>query len=65
MQEEEIEACVWMPIEEVLGESSIGKFTRDIVRASIESKGISPSPMEGYGDAERYEFLMPPLDYSI
>ncbi len=64
MQEEEIEACVWMPIEEVLGESSIGKFTRDIVRASIESKGISPSPMEGYGDAERYEFLMPPLDYS-
>ena len=65
MQEEEIEACVWMPVEEVLGESSIGKFTRDIVRAAIDSSGISPSPMEGFGDAEKYEFFMPPLDYSV
>ena len=65
MQEEEIEACIWMPIDEVLGETTIGKFTRDIVRAAIDSAGISPSPMEGYSDAEKYEFMMPPLDYSV
>ena len=65
MQEEEIEACIWMPVEQVLGESSIGKFTRDIVRAAIDSNGIAPSPMEGYDDAQKYEFMMPPLDYSI
>ena len=65
MQEEEIEACVWMPVEEVLGESSIGKFTRDIVKAAIDSRGIAPAPMEGYSDAEKYEFMMPPLDYSV
>ena len=62
MQEEEIEACLWMPVDEFLGEGTVGQFSKDIVRAAMESRGISPSPMDGFGDAERYEFFMPPMD---
>ena len=59
-QEEEIAECLWMPVSEFLAEDSgIHGFNRSIVRAALENPGMVPSEMEGYGDAERFEFFMP------
>ena len=61
-QEEEIAECLWMPVSEFLAEDSgIHGFNRSIVRAALENPGMVPSEMEGYGDAERFEFFMPRL----
>ena len=61
-QEEEIAECLWMPVAEFLAEDSgIHGFNRSIVRAALENPGMVPSEMEGYGDAERFEFFMPRL----
>ena len=59
-QEEEIAECLWMPVAEFLSEDSgIHAFNRSIVRAALDNPGIIPSKMEGYADAERFEFFMP------
>ena len=60
MQEEEIAECLWMPIAEFLAEDSgIHSFNKSIVRAALENPGVVPSKMEGYEDANRFEFFMP------
>ena len=64
MQEDEIEACLWMPVDEFLGTGTIGQFSRDMVRAALESTGIVPSPIIGFGNPTTHEFFMPPLDGS-
>ena len=59
-QEEEIAECLWMPLAEYLAEDSgIHTFNKSIVRAALDNPGMVPSSMEGYGDAERFEFFMP------
>ena len=65
MQEEEIAECLWMPVEHFLSdESGIHGFNKAIVRAALESPGVSPAPMAGYDDGERFEFFMPALEES-
>ena len=64
MQEDEIEACLGMPVDEFLGTGPVGQFSRDMVRAALESTGIVPSPIEGFGNPTTHEFFMPPLDGS-
>ena len=59
MQEEEIEECLWMPVEEFLSGQSIHSFNKSIVRAALESPGVVPATIEGYGDERKYEFFMP------
>jgi hypothetical protein len=60
MQEEEIAECLWMPLEKFLAEDSgVHSFNKSIVRAALDNPGMVPSSMEGYGDAERFEFFMP------
>ena len=60
MQEEEIAECLWMPLAEFLSEDSgIHTFNKSIVRAALDSPGITPAPMSGYDDASRFEFFMP------
>ena len=49
-----------MPVAEFLAEDSgIHTFNKSIVRAALDNPGIVPSKMEGYEDAERFEFFMP------
>ena len=62
MQEEEIAECLWMPVERFLSDETIHGFNKSIARAALESPGISPTPMAGYDDAERFEFFMPELE---
>ena len=53
-----------MPVDRFLSDETIHGFNKSIVRAALESPGISPAPMTGYDDAERFEFFMPALEES-
>jgi 8-oxo-dGTP pyrophosphatase MutT (NUDIX family) len=59
MQEDELEECLWMPVEEFLSSETIHVFNKTIVRAALGSPGIVPATVEGYGDREKFEFFMP------
>ncbi len=59
MQVEEIDECVWMPINKYMASKYVSNFNKKIVEAALNSKGIVPTYMEGYGDKERYEFFYP------
>ncbi|MYC28714.1 MAG: NUDIX domain-containing protein [Chloroflexi bacterium] len=59
MQEEEIEECLWMPVDDYLGSEATSVFNRRIVRAALDHPGIAPESMQGFDDRER-EFFMPP-----
>ena len=59
MQTEEIEECLWMPVEEYLNHELVSVFNRRIVQAALKSKGVMPEWIEGYQDPSRYEFFMP------
>ena len=61
-QEEEIEECLWMPIDDYLGNPDVHVFNRSVVRAALEGSGLGPDPIEGYGTPETHELFMP-LDY--
>ncbi len=60
MQEEELEECLWMPVDDFLSDDDIGAFNKRIVNAALNSPGLEPSFIEGYGDERQYEFFMPP-----
>jgi 8-oxo-dGTP pyrophosphatase MutT (NUDIX family) len=59
MQAEEIEECVWMPVEDYLNSEFVSVFNKQIVRAALESPGVAPTEIEGYADPSKYEFFMP------
>ena len=59
VQEEEIAACRWMPTREYLGAESVSPFNKQIVRAALESPGVVPVELEGYGTPDTHEFFMP------
>ena len=59
MQEEEIAECLWMPVDRFLEDPAIATFNKTIVTAALDSPGIVPTPIEGYGDPARFEFFMP------
>ena len=58
-QEEEIEECLWMPVEEYVSHPNVHVFNRSVVQAVIAGNGIAPIDMEGYGTPETHEFFMP------
>jgi 8-oxo-dGTP pyrophosphatase MutT (NUDIX family) len=59
MQAEEIEECLWMPVDEYLTSDLVSPFNRRIVRAALSSRGVLPEWIEGHTDPARYEFFMP------
>ena len=61
IQVEEIAESLWMPVDDYLGAENVSVFNKKIVAAAMDSSGISPTPVDGYGDPERYEFFMPSL----
>jgi len=60
IQEEEIAECRWMPVEEYLGDEHVSPFNKRIVHAALDSPGLIPVELEGYGGREQYEIFMPP-----
>jgi 8-oxo-dGTP pyrophosphatase MutT (NUDIX family) len=59
MQAEEIEECLWMPVDEYLSHELVSPFNKRIVRAARARKGVAPEWIEGHTDPARYEFFMP------
>ena len=59
MQEEEIEECLWMSVDDYLSSEATSSFNRRIVKATLEHPGIRPESLQGFDDRER-EFFMPP-----
>ena len=58
MQTEEIQECLWMPVEEFLESDSISPFNQWIVRAGLERPGLAVTSVTGFpGDNEREFFV--------
>ncbi len=60
MQEEEIADCQWMPVRDYLESEFVHAFNRKIVAAALDSTGIGPESIEGYGTPETHEFFFSP-----
>ena len=58
IQEEEIEECLWMPVDDYLNSKDVSLFNKLIVHTAIESRGMVPTNVEGYNESS-HEFLMP------
>ncbi len=58
-QEDEIEECIWMPVEEYLNHPDVHEFNRRVARAVLKSPGLKHDPIEGYGTSETHEIFIP------
>ena len=59
VQEEEIEECHWMPVQDYMDSEYVSIFNKQIVEAALNSAGVSPTFIEGYSDPEKHEIFMP------
>jgi len=59
IQEDEIAEARWMPVQDYLDAEGVSVFNKEIVKAAIESPGVSPTAIEGYSDPEKHEIFMP------
>jgi 8-oxo-dGTP pyrophosphatase MutT (NUDIX family) len=57
--QQEIEECRWMPVEEYLNHATVHNFNKAIVRAALHSHGLESTWLEGYDDPKMREFFMP------
>jgi len=48
MQESEIDACEWMPLEGFLAAESVGAFNKHMVAAALRGEGLVPTWFEDY-----------------
>ena len=48
MQADEIEDCLWMPLDDYMEAESVSDFNKSIVRAAVETPGLVPSRIDGY-----------------
>ena len=59
MQPEEIEECLWMPLDQYFNSTSVSTFNKSIVQTSLENPGFTPTIIEGYRDPEQVEIFLP------
>lgn len=57
--QQEIEECRWMPVDEYLAHETVHNFNKMIVRAALNSHGLESTWLEGYDDPKVREFFMP------
>ena len=62
MQAEEIEDCLWMPLDRYLAADNVSQFNKSIVQAALETPGFVPTRIDGYRDPRQYETFMPGWD---
>ena len=60
MQTEEIQECLWLPVNSFLEDEAISNFNKQIVHAALESDGLTQSFIEGFGGPDTREYFMPP-----
>ncbi len=56
---EEIDECLWMPVQEFLSSPDVHDFNRRIIRAALSDGGLQPEVLPGYGTPESHELFMP------
>jgi 8-oxo-dGTP pyrophosphatase MutT (NUDIX family) len=59
VQEDEIAEALWMPVDEYLEAEGVSTFNKEIVKAALNSPGVTPTEIDGYSDPERHEIFMP------
>ena len=59
MQADEIQECLWLPVNEFLSREDISNFNKQIVRAALESGGVVQSFIPGFGGPDTREYFMP------
>ena len=59
MQADEIQECLWLPVDEFLEREDISNFNKQIVRAALESEGVVQSFIPGFGGPDSREYFMP------
>ena len=59
MQADEIQECLWLPVDEFLSRDDISNFNKQIVRAALESEGVVQSFIPGFGGPDTREYFMP------
>ena len=61
IQEDEIEECLWMPVDDYLASEHVGVFNRRIVQAALDGEGpLVPTWIDGYQtEPARREIFMP------
>ena len=59
MQADEIQECLWLPVDDFLSREDISNFNKQIVRAALESNGVIQSFIEGFGGPDTREYFMP------
>ena len=59
IQADEIDECLWMPVDRYLESESVSPFNKRIVEAAMRSPGLAPTGIEGYTDRDKYEFFIP------
>ena len=59
MQADEIQECLWLPVDDFLSREDISNFNKQIVRAALESEGVVQSFIEGFGGPDTREYFMP------
>ena len=58
--EEEIQECLWMPVDEYLSSEDVGIFNKRIVEAALNGQCMEPAWIEGYQtEPDRREIFMP------
>lgn len=58
MQAEEIQECLWMPVDEFLSSDAISGFNKWIVKAGLDSPGMVCTSVDGYSDPGEREFFL-------
>ena len=59
MQADEIQECLWLPVDDFLSREDISNFNKQIVRAALESDGVVQSFIPGFGGPDTREYFMP------
>lgn len=60
IQEAEIHACMWMPVEAYLEHEQVGAFNKQMVAAALEGEGLVPGWFERYDvSPETHEIFVP------
>lgn len=58
MQAEEIQECLWMPVEQFLSVDSVSPFNKWIVRAGLENPGMVLTSVDGFANDGQREFFV-------
>ncbi len=59
IQDDEIESCQWMPVDEYLASEFVHSFNRRIVQVALNGSGVVPTEIDGYTDPKKHEVFMP------